>query len=74
MLRGLEKCEKSLNQYLEKKRKRFPRFYFISPAALLFILSNGYNPVSVQVGLFSRMLSSSVVVTCCWWRGSGECG
>lgn len=45
---GLEQCEKSLNQYLENKRKSFPRFYFLSNAALLDILANGYNPQLVQ--------------------------
>lgn len=48
MKTGLEQCEKSLNQYLETKRKAFPRFYFLANAALLDILSNGYNPQAVQ--------------------------
>jgi dynein heavy chain len=48
MLNGLEKCEKSLFQYLETKRKIFPRFYFLANAALLDILSNGYDPQCVQ--------------------------
>jgi len=45
---GLEQCQKSLFQYLETKRKAFPRFYFLSDAALLDILSNGHNPQAVQ--------------------------
>lgn len=45
---GLEQCEKSLFQYLETKRKIFPRFYFLSPPALLDILANGYNPQAVE--------------------------
>jgi dynein heavy chain len=48
MKSGLEKCEKSLNMYLETKRKAFPRFYFLANAALLDILSNGYDPQCVQ--------------------------
>ena len=45
---GLELCEKSLFQYLETKRKAFPRFYFLSNAALLDILSSGHDPQAVQ--------------------------
>jgi len=48
MKADLELCEKSLNQYLETKKMKFPRFYFLSNTALLDLLSNGNNPVSVQ--------------------------
>ncbi|XP_058249288.1 dynein axonemal heavy chain 11 [Hemibagrus wyckioides] len=40
-------CEKALAKYLEKKRIAFPRFYFISSADLLDILSKGNQPKEV---------------------------
>lgn len=43
-LSGLVLCEKALNDYLETKRLAYPRFYFISPADLLDILSHGTEP------------------------------
>merc|ERR1719502_2371673 len=43
-LQRLEMCQKSLNDYLDMKKKIFPRFYFVSNVALLDILSNGNNP------------------------------
>ncbi|KAA8584116.1 hypothetical protein FQN60_015324, partial [Etheostoma spectabile] len=44
----LSLCEKALAEYLDTKRLAFPRFYFISSADLLDILSNGTNPLQVQ--------------------------
>uniref|UniRef100_A0A7N6FAT7 Dynein heavy chain 9, axonemal n=1 Tax=Anabas testudineus TaxID=64144 RepID=A0A7N6FAT7_ANATE len=44
----LSLCEKALAEYLDTKRLAFPRFYFISSADLLDILSNGTNPHQVQ--------------------------
>jgi hypothetical protein len=41
-------CEKALADYMESKRRIFPRFYFVSTADLLDILSNGNNPAKVR--------------------------
>jgi dissimilatory sulfite reductase (desulfoviridin) alpha/beta subunit len=46
---GLQVCEKALADYMESKRRAFPRFYFVSTADLLDILSNGNNPVKVRL-------------------------
>uniref|UniRef100_A0A1I8PDY1 Dynein beta chain, ciliary n=1 Tax=Stomoxys calcitrans TaxID=35570 RepID=A0A1I8PDY1_STOCA len=47
LLKLLLLCEKALNEYLETKRLAYPRFYFVSSADLLDILSNGNNPKMV---------------------------
>lgn len=44
----LKICEKALNEYLDSKRKAFPRFYFVSVNDLLDILSNGNSPMKVN--------------------------
>jgi len=48
MLGELEKCEKALADYLETKRIAYPRFYFVSSADLIDILSKGSNPHSIM--------------------------
>lgn len=45
-------CEKALAEYLETKRLAFPRFYFVSSADLLDVLSNGNQPELVAKYMF----------------------
>ncbi|EFN60095.1 hypothetical protein CHLNCDRAFT_133411 [Chlorella variabilis] len=44
----LELCEKALADFMESKRRAFPRFYFVSSSDLLEILSNGNKPASIM--------------------------
>ena len=44
----LKVCEKALNEFLDSKRKAFPRFYFVSVNDLLDILSNGNSPAKIN--------------------------
>uniref|UniRef100_H2ZF01 AAA+ ATPase domain-containing protein n=1 Tax=Ciona savignyi TaxID=51511 RepID=H2ZF01_CIOSA len=48
MLDQLQRCQRSLNEYLEEKRNAFPRFYFIGDDDLLEILGQSTNPSVIQ--------------------------
>jgi dynein heavy chain len=43
----LEICKKSLADFLDGRRRQFPRYYFTSEADLLDILSNGSTPENI---------------------------
>ena len=49
----LSVCEKALAEYLETKRLIFPRFYFVSAADLLTILSKGNEPLEVRTEIYN---------------------
>ena len=40
----MESCNKSLKEYIESKRKIFPRFYFLSPEQITDILAHATDP------------------------------
>ena len=60
LVNGLEKCQKSLNDYLDSKRNAFPRFFFISDDELLSILGS-HDPTCVQ----EHMIKVSVIFGMC---------
>lgn len=53
MAHNLELCQRALNEYLDMKKKIFPRFYFVSNIALLDMLSNGNDPPKIMKHLGS---------------------
>ena len=44
---ALEMCQKALNDFMDSKKRAFPRFYFMSSNDLLDVLSNGNQPAKV---------------------------
>jgi len=47
MIGLMNECKRELDAYLDEKKKKFPRFYFIANQTLLDILSKGNNPREV---------------------------
>ena len=47
----LEKCQKALNDYLEDKRNKFARLYFIGDDDLLEFLANGKDRAVIKNNL-----------------------
>lgn len=48
MIDQLERCQKALVDFLEEKRNKLPRFYFIGDDDLLEILGQAKNPAVIQ--------------------------
>lgn len=51
MFDALERLQKALNEFLERKRSLFPRFYFLGDDDLLEILGQAQNPPVIQAHL-----------------------
>jgi dynein heavy chain, axonemal len=62
ILEQLEICKKSLSDFLDGRRRQFPRYYFTSEADLLDILSNGSTPEKVLKHTAKVYLSSKTLV------------
>lgn len=62
---GLDKCQKSLNDYLDSKRMIFPRFYFISTEELLSILGSSEASCVQEhmIKMFDNIKSLNLVKT-----------
>ena len=56
-----ELCRKSLADFMDGKRRTFPRFYFTSEADLLDILSNGSKPRRILRHVSSVMLATKTL-------------
>ena len=55
-------CKKALADFLDGRRRQFPRYYFTSEADLLDILSNGSAPEKVNVHTPKIYLASKLLV------------
>ncbi|CAH1797693.1 unnamed protein product [Owenia fusiformis] len=55
---NLEQCKKSLISHLDRRRQKFPRFYFLSMTDVLHIVCNGYDVN--QVNLYVNKLFENV--------------
>ncbi|TYZ58261.1 hypothetical protein PybrP1_007938 [[Pythium] brassicae (nom. inval.)] len=58
----LEASQQALKEYLDAKRRLFPRFYFVSEADLLDLLSTGSRPASILVHLEKLFLATRTLV------------
>ena len=61
MLHQHELCKKALSDFIDGKRRLFPRFYFVSEADLLDILSNASNPAIIMKHVDKIMLQTKTL-------------
>jgi dynein heavy chain len=61
VLEQLDMCKKSLSDFLDGRRRQFPRYYFVSEADLLDILSNGNNPEQILVHIPKVFLATKSI-------------
>jgi dynein heavy chain len=62
ILEQLEICKKSLVEFLDGRRRQFPRYYFTSESDLLDILSNGSTPSRILVHIPKIYLATKTLV------------
>jgi hypothetical protein len=62
MREQLEICKKALADFLDGRRRQFPRYYFTSEADLLDILSNGSQPKKVGKHMTSEGSGDSLCI------------
>ena len=58
----LDLCKKSLADFLDGRRRQFPRYYFVSEADLLDILSNGSRPENILQHISKIYLCTKTLV------------
>lgn len=57
----LDMCKKSLADFLDGRRRQFPRYYFVSEVDLLDILSNGGSPAKILSHISKIYLSTKTL-------------
>ncbi|KAA6398983.1 MAG: putative dynein heavy chain, partial [Streblomastix strix] len=65
MQKELQHCQQALSEFLEEKRDKFPRFYFIGDDDLLEILGQAQTPSVIQAHLKKLFQAGEVVNLSC---------
>lgn len=56
-----DECKKRLSEFLDGKRRQFPRFFFMSEADVLNLLSNSSQPAKVLEQVCKVLLVNSLI-------------